>query len=85
MFISGPILLLFKHYYITVIETDALGWCIKGTLFQEDDKGILRPCAYYSKKNSSVEYNYKIYNKEILAIIRCLEEWDADLRSIKSF
>jgi hypothetical protein len=25
--------------------------------------------AYYSKKNLSVEYNYKIYNKEMLAII----------------
>jgi hypothetical protein len=69
MFISGPILLLFKYYYIIVIETDALGWYIRGTLFQEDDEGILYPCAYYSKKNSSIEYNYKIYNKEILAII----------------
>jgi hypothetical protein len=24
---------------------------------------------YYFKKNSSTEYNYKIYNKEMLAII----------------
>jgi hypothetical protein len=30
---------------------------------------MLRPCAYYSKKNSSAEYNYEIYNKEMLAII----------------
>jgi hypothetical protein len=41
--------------------------------------------AYYSKKNSSAKYNYKIYDKEMLAIIQCLEEWDADLRSVKSF
>jgi hypothetical protein len=26
-------------------------------------------CVYYFKKNLSAEYNYKIYNKEILAII----------------
>jgi hypothetical protein len=26
-------------------------------------------CAYYSKKNLSAEYNYEIYNKEMLAII----------------
>jgi hypothetical protein len=52
-----------------VIEIDALGWCIRGTLFQEDNKGILRLYTYYSKKNLSTEYNYEIYNKEILAII----------------
>jgi hypothetical protein len=69
MFVSGPILSLFEHHYITVIETDALGWCIRGTLFQEDDEGMLRLCAYYSKKNSSAECNYEIYDKEMLAIV----------------
>jgi hypothetical protein len=29
---------------------------------------------FFSKKNNPAEYNYKIYNKEILAIIRYLEE-----------
>jgi hypothetical protein len=29
-----------------------------------------------------MEYNYEIYNKEILAIIRYLEEWDVELRSM---
>jgi hypothetical protein len=30
---------------------------------------MLRPYAYYSKKNLSAEYNYKIYDKKILAIV----------------
>jgi hypothetical protein len=85
MFISGPILSPFEHHRTTVIETDSSGWCIGGTLFQEDDEGMLRPCAYYSKKNSSAECNYEIYDKEMLAIVRCLGEWDADLRSVESF
>ena len=45
-----------------------------GVLLQYDDEGILRPCAYFSKKNNAHECNYEIYNKELLAIICCLEE-----------
>jgi len=33
------------------------------------------PVAFYSKSLSSVERNYEIHNKEMLAIIRVLEEW----------
>jgi len=33
------------------------------------------PVAFYSKSLSSVERNYEIHNKEILAIICVLEEW----------
>lgn len=52
---------------------------------QYENNGILRPCAYFSKKNSPAECNYEIYNKEMLAIVRCLEEWDAELRSVRDF
>jgi len=31
--------------------------------------------AFYSKSLSLVEWNYEIYDKEMLAIIRALEEW----------
>jgi len=31
--------------------------------------------AFYSKSLSLVEWNYKIHDKEILTIIRALEEW----------
>jgi len=33
------------------------------------------PVAFYSKSLSPVEQNYKIYDKEMLAIICTLEEW----------
>jgi hypothetical protein len=29
-----------------------------------------------------VEYNYKIYNKELLAIINALKEWELELISL---
>jgi hypothetical protein len=37
------------------------------------------------KKNNAYECNYEIYDKELLAVICSLEEWDAELRSVKSF
>jgi len=33
------------------------------------------PVAFYSKSLSSMERNYEIHDKEMLAIIRALEEW----------
>ena len=36
--------------------------------------------AYFSAKYSSQEYNYEIYNKELLAIIKSLEEWRLELQ-----
>ena len=37
--------------------------------------GKWHPIAFYSKSLSSVEWNYEIYDKGILAIICMLEEW----------
>jgi len=37
--------------------------------------GKWHPIAFYSKSLSSVERNYEIHDKEILAIICALEEW----------
>ena len=56
-----------------------------GVLSQYNEKGELYPYVYFSKKNSPAKYNYEIYNKELLIIIRCLEEWDVELRNVKDF
>ena len=37
---------------------------------------------YYLKKYIPVKSNYEIHDKELLVIMRCLEAWDAELRSI---
>ena len=85
LFTSAPALRTFDPDRTTVVETDSSGWCVGGALLQEDDNGLLRPCAYFSKKNSPAECNYEIYDKEMLAVVRCLEEWDAELRSVRQF
>jgi hypothetical protein len=85
IFVTAPALAQFDYDKKTRIETDSSGWCIGGTLQQLTSQGLWVPCAFYSKKNNSAECNYEIYDKEMLAIIRCLEEWDAELRGVSSF
>jgi hypothetical protein len=48
-------------------------------LSQYDDDGILHPIAFFSKKHSPAEYNYEIYDKELIAIIQAFEEWRPEL------
>jgi len=71
IFTTAPVLTLFDHSRETILEVDASKWCIGGTLFQVDNEGVVRPCAFYLKKNSLAECNYEIYDKEMLAIVRC--------------
>ena len=58
------------------IEADSLDFTIGAVLSQQSmTDGKWHPVAFYSKSLSSVERNYKIHNKEMLAIICTLEEW----------
>ncbi len=84
MFISVSILVSFDHTHMTVMKTDFSDWCIDETLLQLIND-VWRLYVYYSKKNASAECNYEIYDKEMLIIIWCLKEWDAELRSVSSF
>ena len=42
-------------------------------LSQYDNNGILHPVVFYSKSMILVKYNYYIYDKELLIIIRYFE------------
>lgn len=85
MFITGPTLLQFDADRETILETDSSGWAVGGVLMQVDEQGLMRPCAFFSKKNDPTKCNYKIYDKVVLAIVRCLEEWQCELRSTREF
>jgi len=58
------------------VEADSSDFATGAVLSQQlTADGKWHPIAFYSKSLSSVERNYKIHNKEMLAIIRALEKW----------
>ncbi|QRW23874.1 Retrotransposable element Tf2 protein [Rhizoctonia solani] len=59
-------------YYL---ETDASGVAMGAILSQQGLDNRLHPIAYMSKSFSGAEANYDTHNKELLAIIKALEEW----------
>jgi len=72
-FTSAPILRHFDTAKEVFVECDASDFVSSGILSQEDDQGILHPVAFMSKKYDPAECNYEIYDKELLAIVRCFE------------
>ena len=57
------------------IETDASKYATGAVLTQLDSNGDRHPVSFISKTLSPAERNYEIYDRELLAIIRALEEW----------
>jgi len=59
---------------MSVVEANSSDYITRGILSQYNKEGVLHPIAYYLKWLSLAKYNYKIYNKELLAIIRCFKQ-----------
>ena len=57
------------------MEVDVLDYTTGGILSMEYNDGIQRPVAFLSKSLNKTERKYKIHDKEMLAIIRGLENW----------
>ena len=56
------------------METNASGHAIGGVLLQEQDRKW-RPIAFLSRTMQPVERNYKIYDKELFAIVEAITKW----------
>ena len=66
------------------VEADASNFAIGGVLFIKYKDSIWRPVAYISKLLNKTEQNYKIHNKEMLAVIQYLEAWRHFLEGARS-
>ena len=65
------------------VEADALDFATGGVLLMKCEDEKWRPVAYISKSLNEAERNYQIHDKEMLAIIRCLEAWRHFLEGTK--
>jgi len=57
------------------MEVNASDYVIEGVLSMECEDGQWRLVAFLSKSLNETERNYQIYDKEILAVIKGLENW----------
>ena len=65
------------------IEVDASDFAMGGILSQQQKDEMWRPIAFISKSLNSAERNYKIYDKEMLAIMYAFYEWSHYLKGVK--
>jgi len=57
------------------VEANASNYATGGVLLMKCSDEKWRPVTFISKSLSDMERNYEIHNKEMLAVIRCLEVW----------
>ena len=73
MFTTEPVLAILDINREMRVEVDASDYAMGGVLSLKCKDGKWRPVAFISKSLNATEQNYKIHDKEILAVIRCLE------------
>ena len=72
--VHAPVLQTYDPSKPSQIFCDASHVACGGTLMQPHD-GQWHPVAYYSKKFNSAEFNYGIYDREMLAVINAISVW----------
>ena len=73
MVIEAQILAHYKQGLKTIVETNFSDYVSNGAFSHLGEDGLLHPVAFFSKNLNLAECNYEIYDKELLAIIRCFE------------
>ena len=65
------------------IEVNTLNYTTEEVLSIECDDGKWRLVVFLSKSLNKIEINYETHDKEMLAVIRGLENWKYLLESVK--
>ncbi|QRW26583.1 Retrotransposable element Tf2 protein [Rhizoctonia solani] len=72
---KAPVLIHLNPELPYYLETDASGVAMGAILSQQGEDNCLHLVAYMSKSFSGAKANYDTHDKELLAIIKALEEW----------
>ena len=72
---NPPILAISDSKRKMRLETDASGYTIGGILSQQQEDDSWKPIAYLSRAMNETERNYEIYDRELLAIMEGLKQW----------
>jgi len=73
VFTTEPVLAILDINKEIRVETDASDYATGGVLSTKCEDGKWKLVAFISKLLNTIEQNYKIHNKEMLAMIRYLE------------
>ena len=82
--LNAPVLAHFSHDKPTRLETDASQGVVAGVLTQQQEDGEWHPVAFFSETMQGAEHNYHIHDKELLAVIRALQCWRAELVGLQA-
>ena len=74
-FTSAPVLRHYQPELPITIEADASDFALGCILSQTSPAGELHPICFYSRKFTSAELNYPIYDKELLAVVEAFRQW----------
>ena len=83
VFTTEPILVILDINREIRVEADASDYTTGGVLLTKCEDRKWRPVAFISKSLNATERNYEIHDKEMLAVIRCLEAWRHYLEGAK--
>lgn len=81
MLCSSPVLAAPDFTKLFKLEVDASGAGTGSVLLQEDDHGVDHPVCFYAKKLNRHQLNYSTIEKEALAILLALQQFEVYIGS----
>jgi hypothetical protein len=83
MLTEASILRYYDSHRETKVETDASDEVVAGVMSRLFEDGQWHSVAFYSSSMSAPEKSYEIHDKEMLAVVKALADWRAELEDLQ--